>query len=203
MDTIASSHSIGETLFGKTQRGLLALFFVRPEESFYLRQIVRTAGVGQGAAQRELARWVESGLLLRTQRGNQVHYQANQSSPVFGELKSLAVKTVGVADVLRDALAEFADRITVAFVHGSVARGTETSDSDVDLVVVGKVSFGEVTTALQTAQTKIGREVNPTVYPVREFRSKLRAAHHFVTSLMDTPKIYIVGDDSELKRLGT
>ncbi len=92
---------IGATLFSKTQRALLALFFARPEQSFYLRQTVRLAGIGQGADQRELARWVEAGLLVRTQRGNQVHSQANRQSPVFAELKALAVKTGGVADVLR------------------------------------------------------------------------------------------------------
>src|SRR5437764_14657101 len=100
MGTQAFTHTIATALFGKTQRGLLSLFFVRPEQSFYLRQIVRTASVGQGAAQRELARWTEAGLLVRTERGNQVCYQANPASPVFSELKSLAVKTVGVADIL-------------------------------------------------------------------------------------------------------
>lgn len=202
MDTEILNHTVSTALFGKTQRGLLALFFVRPEESFYLRQIVRITGVGQGAAQRELARWVEAGLLVRTRRGNQVYYQANAASPVFGELKSLVVKTAGIADVLREELAALADRIRVAFIHGSVARGTEKPASDVDLVVVGSLSFAEVADAAVRAQETIGREVNPTVYPVREFRAKLRAGHHFVTELMETPKIFLVGGERELKRLG-
>jgi len=194
--------SVGQALFGKTQRGLLALLFLRPEQSLYLRQIVRMAEVGQGAVQRELARWVEAGLLIRTQRGNQVHYQANQASAVFTELKSLAIKTVGLADVLREALADLVERINLAFVHGSVARGTETADSDVDLVVIGEATFGEVTSAIQGAQHALGREINPTVYPLDEFRAKLRSRHHFVTALVSTKKIYLVGDDRELKRLG-
>lgn len=99
MNTISTVHTIGTALFGKTQRALLGLFFVRSEQSFYLRQIVRMAGIGQGAAQRELARWVEAGLLVRTRRGNQVYYRANTASPVFTELKGLAVKTAGMADV--------------------------------------------------------------------------------------------------------
>ncbi|HUY33540.1 MAG TPA: nucleotidyltransferase domain-containing protein [Pirellulales bacterium] len=203
MDTDDSGHTISTALFGKTQRGLLSLFFTRPEESFYLRQIVRTARVGQGAAQRELARWVEAGLLVRTRRGNQVYYQANATSPVFHELRALAVKTTGVADVIREALLGLADRISVAFVHGSVARGTEKAGSDVDLVVVGAVGFGEVVAAVGRTHDTIGREVNPTVYPVREFRAKLRAGHHFVTSLMESPKIYLLGSEHELERLGT
>ena len=143
MDTVKFGHTISTTLFNKTQRGLLSLFFVRPEQSFYLRQVVRIADIGQGATQRELARWVEAGLLLRTQRGNQVYFQANPGSPVFPELKSLAVKTAGLADVLRDALTELAEQITVAFVHGSMASGTENLRSDVDVVEAGDSSLDD------------------------------------------------------------
>ena len=189
-------------MFGKTQRALLALFFARPEQSFYLRQIVRLAGIGQGAAQRELARWVEAGLLVRTQRGHQVHFQANRESPVFAELKALTVKTAGVADVLREALAAVADRVTLAFVHGSVARGTEKAGSDVDVVVVGKVRFGAVAAALSEAQAVLGREVNPMVYSEREFRDKVNAGHHFLKTVMDEPKLFLIGGERELKRLG-
>jgi len=201
MSTVGSAHTVGTALFGKTQRAMLALFFGRPEQSFYLRQIVRTAGVGLGAAQRELARWVEAGLLVRTRRGNQVYFQANAESPVFAELKALTVKTAGVADVLRDALAGLAARIRVAFVHGSLARGTGKASSDVDVMVIGTVSFGEVVSALQPAQRTIGREVNPSVYSEREYQAKLQAQHHFLTSVLATPRIYIVGGERELSRL--
>ncbi len=202
MGTSIRSHTISTALFSKAQRGLLALFFTRPEDSHYLRQVVRAVRIGQGGAQRELARWVEAGLLLRTRHGNQVHYQANRECPVFEELRSLAVKTAGVADVLREGLASLAARITVAFVHGSVARGTEKAASDVDLVVIGEVSFTEVVAATRPLQDTLGREVNPTVYPVREFRAKLRAKHQFVRSLVETPKIFVVGGDREFSRLG-
>ena len=203
MGTSQSDDSVGTVLFGKTQRALLALFFLRPDESFYLRQIVRTAGVGQGAVQRELAHWVDSGIVVRTRRGNQVYFQANRASPVFEELRSLTVKTTGVVDVIRDALANLAERITVAFIHGSFASGRNKTDSDVDVVVIGAVSFGDVTDATRAAQTMLGREVNPTVYPSREIRAKLRAKQHFVTSLLTTPKIYLIGGEREFKRLVT
>lgn len=202
MSTTDLEHTAATALFGKTQRALLALFFMRPEQSFYLRQIVRMAGIGQGAAQRELARWVKAGLLLRARRGNQVHYQVNTASPVFADLKALAVKTVGVADVLRDALAGLAERIVVAFVHGSVARGAEKADSDVDMIVVGDVPFGEVVAALHGTHERIGRELNPTVYPPREFRRKLQAGHHFLTTVMAAPKLFLIGGERELTRLG-
>jgi len=202
MSTGESKLTVATALFGKTQRALLALFFMRPEQSFYLRQILRTTRIGQGAAQRELAHWVEAGLLVRTRRGNMVYYQANNDSPVFAELKALTVKMAGVADVLRESLAELAERITVAFVHGSMARGAEKTDSDVDVIVAGKVTFSEVVAALRGTQAYIGREVNPTVYSEKEFREKLHSRHHFLTAVMAAPKLFLIGDERELKRLG-
>jgi len=202
MSTTESELTVATALFGKTQRALLALFFMRSEQSFYLRQILRITRIGQGAAQRELAHWVEAGLLVRTRRGNMVYYQANIDSSVFAELKALTVKTAGVADVLRESLAELAERITVAFVHGSMARGTEKADSDVDVIVIGKVTFSEIVAAFQGAHAHIGREVNPTVYSEEEFREKLRARHHFLTAVTAAPKLFLIGDERELKRLG-
>jgi predicted nucleotidyltransferase len=144
---------------------------------------------------------VAAGLLTRSPRGQQVYYQADPGSPVFVELRGLAVKTTGVAEVLRDALAVLEKRITVAFVHGSMAGGTAKSGSDVDVIIIGDASFGEVVSALQSAQSTIGREVNPMVYPEREFRAKLQAQHHFLSAVMDAPKVFIVGGAHELKRL--
>lgn len=201
MGTGDSLGLLGAALFGKSKRALLALFYVQPERTFYGRQIMRTLGSGQGAVQRELARLVDAGLLVRTQVGSQVHYQANAASPVFAELKSLMLKSSGVADVLREALACLSERIAVAFVYGSLAKGTDHANSDVDVMVIGGVSFGEVVAALQPAQKTIGREVNPAVYSEREYRKKHRAKHHFLMAVLDTPKIFIVGGAHELDRL--
>jgi len=202
MSTGSSRHTVATALFSKTQRALLTLFFTQPEQSFYLRQIVRITRIGQGAAQRELARWAEAGLLIRTRRGYQVYYQANPASPVFAELKALTIKTSGVVDVLREALNGLSGRVLAAFVHGSFAQGTEKPDSDVDVVVVGEVSFKEVVATLHGAHEQIGREINPTVYSENEFRKKLRAGHHYLTTVMTAPKLFLIGGEHELKRLG-
>jgi hypothetical protein len=203
MVTAWKQFTIANALFRKTQRGLLSLFFARPTESFYLREIVRTAEIGLGAAQRELARWTEAGLLIRTKRGNQVCYRANPACPVFSELRSLAVKTIGIADGLRDALDCLSERIVVAFIQGSVACRLENSESDVDLVVIGDVEFREVVAALQGGPSKIGREVNPSVYTAKEFRTRLRAKPQFEKSWQESPKEFLIGDEVEFQRLGT
>ena len=143
----------------------------------------------------------DSGILRRTLRGNQVHYQANSDCPIFEELKNLVVKTAGVGDVLRVALAPLVNRIEVALIYGSFARGEQQRGSDVDLLIVGDVTFSEVTSALAEAQDILGREINPTVYPPREFQSKLREGHHFLTSVSKEPRIVLIGGEHDLERL--
>ena len=201
MGTIDNT-GIGSALFGKTRRALLGLLFTHDGESFYLREIIRALGLGRGAVQRELARLTGAGLIIRTARGNQVFYQANRQSPVFTELKSLMVKTVGVSDVVRDSLESVSGKIKVAFLYGSIVTGTDTAASDIDLVVIGSAGFGDVTEALSAAEDKLGREVNPTVYSVSEFRKKVKEGHHFVTSLRNSPRIIVIGDEDELAGLG-
>ena len=202
MSTRTLAPPVSSALFGKTRQAVLALLYGHDKESFYLRQIVRAVSLGQGAVQRELAHLTAAGLLTRTRRGNQVYYQANRNAPIFAELKSLLVKTAGAADVLRAALAPYADRVQVALLYGSVAQGTDQMESDIDLLVIGKVSFGEVAEAVSTAQERLQREVNPSVYSPEEFRRKLLARHHFVRQVFQGPKIFLIGSERELKRLG-
>jgi predicted nucleotidyltransferase len=193
---------VGTALFSKGRRELLALLFTHPERTFYLRQIVRVLGIGQGAAQRELSRLSEAAVITRTRVGSQIHYQANRRSPVFTELKSLMVKTAGVAEVLRDSLAMIAEQIDAAFIFGSFARAEDRANSDVDVMVVGSVSFGDVVTALQPAQKRIGREVNPAVFSAEEYRTKTRSKDRFLGSVLNSPRIFLIGGENELKRLG-
>ena len=188
-------------LFGKVRRAILSTLFGHADETFYLRQIVRTTGFGLGPVQRELRQLTESGIIRRTVSGRQVYFQANPDSPIFSELKGLIIKTAGIGDTLRAALAPIVGQIEVAFVYGSIAGGEEGLRSDVDLLVVGDVTFADVVKNLQGAQKSLGREISPTVYPPEEFRSKVRAKHHFLTSVFKGPKIYLIGDENELRRL--
>ena len=189
-------------LFGRTRRRVLAWLFGHAEERFYLRQIVRQSGAAQGAVQRELQKLAEAGILRRTVEGQHVYFQANRESPIFPELRMLLLKTAGIVDVVREALAPLADRIRAAFVFGSAARGELRSDSDVDVLVVGDVAFPAVADALAGAQARLGRDVNPTVYPPAEFQKKIRSGHHFVTTVLKEPRLFAVGGPDELARLG-
>jgi len=196
-----NSALLSKIITGKTRGAILALLFGRPDESFYLRQVVRASGRGLGPVQRELKLLTEAGLIRRTRSGRQVYFQANPESPVFPELKSLIAKTVGVGDALRRALAPMKPLIRVALIYGSAARGEEKPGSDIDLLIVGDVSFSDLVLHLQVPQNALGREINPTVYSIAEFQSRLRERHHFVTSVIDEKKIFVFGDEDELRRL--
>ena len=203
MSTALPGSNLSTALFGRTRRAILAQLYGHPDEAYYLRQLVRSAGLGLGAVQREVTRLAGAGIIQRTARGRQVYYQANPECPLFGELKSLVVKTAGVGDVLREALAPLAGRIRVAFIYGSVARTEQRRSSDVDLMVIGDVSFGDVVFALEAAQKTLGREISPTVYSPAEFRSKIKARHHFLTSVRNNEKVFVIGDEHEFERLGS
>lgn len=193
--------SVADVLFGQTRRSVLALLYGHSDEAFYLRQISRRIGTSVGAVQREVRQLSDAGLIGRKAQGNQVLYRANAKSPVFRELKSLIIKTAGVRDVIAEALFPLRDRIRVAFVYGSIARQEEKAESDVDLMVVGRAAFREVVTHLQAAQKKLGREVNPTVYSIAEFRRKRRAGNHFLTRVLESKKLFVLGDERELARM--
>jgi predicted nucleotidyltransferase len=201
MDTIADLDPLAETLFSRNRRAVLGLLYGHPEEQFYLRQVVRLSSGGVGAIQRELRLLTDAGLVRRSVRGNQVNFQANSDCPIFEELKAILAKTIGVADTLRTALAPLADRISFAFVYGSLARGQQRSQSDVDLMVVGEVDFGEIVASLADTQAQLRREINPTVYSVAEFSAKIKAGHHFLNAVLKREKVFLIGDDRELKRL--
>jgi len=203
MVTHETGSSIGGTLFGKTRRAVLGLLFTRSDRRFYLREIVRLTGSGEGPVQRELAALVGAGLVTREREGRQVYHQANRACPVFDEVRSLIVKTSGVADVLRDSLSPLADETAFACVYGSFARGDERSGSDVDVLVVGDAGFADVVRALGPAQEKLGREVNPTVFTLAEWRQKLAAGHPFVRDVVRKSKVMLVGDERGLQALAT
>lgn len=198
---MGTEHDLASTLFGKTRRAVLALTYGHADESFHLRRIARFAASGMGVVQRELRQLVDAGILTRTVSGHQTYYQADRACPIFDELRSVVTKTAGVADILRDALAPLGERLAIAFIFGSVARGSEGAASDVDLLIVGDVTFGEVAEAVGPAQERLAREVNPKVYPQAEFVTKVRAGQHFLTRVLALPKVFLVGTDHDLARL--
>lgn len=191
--------SLGEALFTKTQRRVLGLLFGNPDRSFYANEIVRFADAGIGTVQRELQRLESSGLISATKIGNQKHYQANREAPIFEEVRGIVLKTFGVADHLRDALAPLADRIRVAFIYGSVAKGADTARSDIDVMIISDdIGFPEAIQALSTAEEQVRRQINPAVYRLEEWHRKAAEAGGFVRRVMEQPKVFLVGSENDI-----
>lgn len=188
-------------LFSPTMQGVLAAIVLRPEREWYLSDLASHLGVGASSLQRILAKLVQSGILTRRKNGNRVYYRAEAACPIMPELTGMLTKTVGVAEPLREALKPFAGKIRVAFIHGSVAEDRERSESDIDLIVVGEVAGVDLSSALRPLTDRLGREVNFTRFTAREFRSKVETGHHFLTAILQKPRIFLMGGEHELAEI--
>jgi predicted nucleotidyltransferase len=193
--------NLAETLFSVYRRRVLALLFLRPDEHFHVREISRLTGVSAGSLHRELKLLAEAGLLVWHAAGNQVRYQANRDCPIFEELASIFRKTSGLADVVRDALLPLSGEVRVAFIFGSVAQGKERVTSDVDVFIIGSVSFAGAVQALAATHQRLGREINPVVMSRERFVDNMQAGEQFIRRIMDEPKIFILGDAHDLGEL--
>ena len=187
-----------DLLFSGYRRQVLALLLMRPEQPLHVREISRLSRVPAGSLHRELRALADAELLLRETVGNQVHYRANRASPIFPELAGIFRKTVGLVDVLREALTPIATRIEVAFVFGSIAKGAETAASDVDLFMIGKATFTEVVMLLAPLRERLGRDVNPVVMTRKDFVAQRKAKERFIERMMSEPKLFVIGAPSDL-----
>jgi predicted nucleotidyltransferase len=190
---------VADALFAKVQQRVLGVLFGNPRRSFYANEVIHLARSGTGAVQRELARLEASGLVTVTRLGKQKHYQANAASPVFEELRALVLKTSGLADVLRAALAPISERIRAAFVYGSIAKGQDGAASDVDLMVISKtLTYADLFGVLEEASRQLGRKIAPTVYTPQELARRVKQENAFVTRVLAQPKLWLIGDESDL-----
>lgn len=191
-----SDISIADALFSRVKQRVLAMLYGNPDQSYYANEIIRQVGMGSGVVQRELEQLSSAGLLTVTRRGNQKHYQANQASPVFVDLRNLVLKTTGVVDVLRVALEPVVTQVEAAFVFGSIAKQQDTSSSDVDLMIISEsLTHSDVFTLLESATRELGREVNPSVYTPQEMKKRVKEGNAFMKRVLEQPKLWIVGDD--------
>ena len=186
-----------DVLLPKTRQAILAATFLDPQRWWYMRELARHLRVTPSTLQRELDSLVKGGILRQKREGKHVYFQAATDSPIFPELRGIILKTAGLADVIRNALKPFRDRIQWAFVYGSIARAEEHSASDVDLMIVGRVGLADLSSPLRKAEQKIVRAVNPTVYTPDEFRSKVKSNHHFISTVLRSKKLFVLGDPRE------
>ena len=194
-----ASANLSDALFTATQQRVLGCLFGQPGRSFSISELIQTTGAGSGAVQRELARLSGSGLLSVEQLGKQKLYRANPASPIHDEIVAIVRKTFGLAMPLRDALMPLADRLHAAFVFGSVAKGSDTASSDIDLMLVSDaLTYAEAMAALHPLMERLGREINPTLYTRAELRKRIAEGNSFVTRVLAQPRLWLIGNDDAL-----
>jgi predicted nucleotidyltransferase len=190
---------LSDLLFGTYSKKVLGLLLLHPDLDYHVRELARMTHTAPGTLHKELARLAAVGLLLRKDQGNQVRYQANRNCPVFPELPGLLPKTTGAAELLTTALAPL--QPPLALIFGSVASGTETASSDVDVLIIADVGFADVVRAMYPAQIELGREINPVVYSAQEFKRRAQEQDPFVLELLRKPKIFLMGTEHDLGQL--
>ena len=190
-----ASASLAGALFTSTQQRVLGLLFGQPERSFFATEIISLAGAGSGAVQREILRLVESGLITIARVGKQKHYQANRAAPIYSELHGIVVKTLGPAGVLRAALAQLESHMHAAVLYGSVAKGSDSAASDIDvLIVADDLTLEAVYAALAPAEKRLGRSVSPTLYTLREFQRRRATGNPFIAKVFAGEHVLLIGN---------
>ena len=190
-----------DALFPMIRKRILATVLLQPERWWYASELARVLEVPKTSLQRELVNLVQAGILRKRTEGKQVYYQADSESPFLPELQGLMAKTAGLVDVVRKALAPLSSKIAIAFIYGSVARARELSTSDVDLMVIGEAGVKDLTLPLRKARQRLAREVNVSAHSREEFERKARARHHFISAVLDKPKLFVIGTRDDLERI--
>jgi len=188
-----------EALFTASQRRVLGLLFGQPHRSFFTKELIDLSGIGSGAVQRELSKLLDSGLVRQTVLGNQKHYRANSDAPIYEALVDIVQKTMGVAGMVRDTLLPLAEDIHFAILFGSVAKGSDRAQSDIDVLIVSDtLPLDRVFAALAPAEQALGRTVAPTVYSTAEFLKRRKQSNAFLTRVMAGPHVVLLGAEDDI-----
>jgi uncharacterized protein len=187
-----------KVLFPEIRSRILATLLLQPEKRWFLSELAEHLRTQPSSLQREVEALSKAGLFEQTKDGRRVYFQADTNSPVFSDLRGLFEKTAGLIPILREQVDTFGDYIQLAFLYGSIARSEESSESDVDLLIVGDVSLSDLVPSLRRAERQLGRPVNPTIYSSAEFKAKARNHDHFLTTVLRGAKQFVKGNDGEL-----
>lgn len=194
--------NISNALFTNTQQQILRLLFGQPDRSFYSKELVDKAGIGTGTVHRELQKLSEAGLLTVKRIGNQKHYQANPDSSIYEELKGIVRKTFGICELFKEVLVPFQNNIRLAFIYGSIAKETERSTSDIDLMLVSeKITYPDLLVSFAELESQLGKKISPTVYSGKEFRNKRDSKNSFITRIISQPKILLIGSENDIETI--
>ena len=193
--------SVASSIFSDSQSRVYRWLFGQPERSYHMSELRRLTGLGSASLQRELNRLAEAKLVNSERIGSLRCFQANPESPVFDELVALTRKTLGMAPLLRDALMPLTPNLLAAWIYGSVAKQTDTAQSDIDVMLVGRdLLLGDVLERLGPVEAQLGRKINPNIYTPQEFERRQGEPDSFVNRVLSQPVFALIGDPHGLAR---
>lgn len=191
-----------KNLFGSQIRiDLLSRFLMHPGEEFYVRQLINELGANPRAVNRELKNLFDLGLIAKRIFGNQHYFSINQDHTIYSELRDIFIKTVGLRDVLKYELIPVQENIDYCFIYGSFAKGNYKSDSDIDILVIGKITSRKLASIFADAGAKLKREINYSVYHFTEIKKRLKTKDHFITTILEEPMLFLIGQKDEFRRV--
>lgn len=197
------NQNLANALFPKTRQRVLGLLYGQPDKDFNTNEVIRRTNMGSGAVQREIDQLSSVGLITMQIVSNQKRYKANQTSLLYDELRSITLKTFGLADVLQEAIEPLQDKILIAFIYGSIAKQTDTVNSDIDIMILGKdLTYSDLFRTITEAESALDRKINPTFHTPQEWKQKIKEKNHFITKIIAQQKIFLIGTEDELKQLG-
>jgi DNA-binding transcriptional ArsR family regulator len=192
---------LASILSSKVRAEIFRLLFGLYEKELHVREIERQTGLSIGTVRQELQKLVGIELIISRRDGNRLYYRANNEHPLYPEIRNLVLKTSGLVEVLKRALDK--EGVMVAFVFGSIAQNEQTAKSDLDLMVIGEVNLRILTSWLAGVSEEIGREINPHVMSVAEFKKRKESGEHFLGHVLESPKLFIIGNEGELEKMGS
>lgn len=182
-------------MFSERQQKVLRALILHDGLPFSVSDLIRLAGPGHGATQRILDNLEASGIVTKNSRGNQRLYRMNHDHPIYPELRSICLKTFGLADVIARELKPLAPKIDMAFVFGSLAKGEERPDSDVDLMIVGEIDHFELGESLDRLKVELGREIDLNLHSRQEWEAL--QSDRIIRAISSDRKIMVAGLELE------
>lgn len=172
---------------------ILKFFFKDPGKEYYFREIAKNLNKEPSHYQKYLDNLVEDRILLDERRGNMRFFKLNKEHPLYEEIKSIVSKTIGLENELKE-LVDKLNNVECAFIFGSTAKGTENSNSDVDLMLIGDINQDALTTAISSVEGKIAREINYHIYNNQEIVRKIKEEDGFISNIFLSPIIKLKGN---------
>jgi DNA-binding transcriptional ArsR family regulator len=193
-------NTLADLLSSRVKAEVFRLLFGTVDQELHVREIERRSGLADATVRQELKRLTRLGVIELRRDGNRTYYHASTSHPLYSDIRNMVLKTSGLVDVLREALDH--SGIRLAFVFGSLANSNGKANSDLDLMVIGTIGLRQLGKLLSGVAAKVGREINPHILTPEEFAKRRTTREHFITTVLNEPRLFVTGNEDELKAMG-